>query len=155
MWSAFKAAGNTFMTSEMGWEASHTAKKNDFAVGVRDIELHYKYSKVLNDPSEENQSALMDELNHRLTIDKVFHNTFPQFIEETKKGEYPLPETDEDFACYSNLIDIYTETCGEPDTYTMKYFGAFLNQCKAIKYYPAALDDFKAKLTTSCQEMKA
>jgi hypothetical protein len=38
----------------MGWDATNTARKNDFAVGVRDINLHYFYSKVLNDPSEEN-----------------------------------------------------------------------------------------------------
>lgn len=111
----------------MGWDATNTARKNDFAVGVRDINLHYFYSKVLNDPSEENQKALMNELNHRLTVDKIFENTFPQFIEDTKKGDYPLPTTDSDFACYTNLINIYTETCGEADTYTMKYFGAFLN----------------------------
>lgn len=147
MWAAFRAAGSTILKSEMGWEAAETAKKNDFAVGVRDINLHYKYSKVLTDPSEENQKELMAELNHRLTIDNVFQNTFPNFIEETKKGDYPTPETDDDFACYSNLINIYTETCGEPDTYAMKYFGAFLNQCKAIKYYPAALEDYKSKLS--------
>jgi hypothetical protein len=110
------------------------------------------YTKVLNDPSKENQSALKDELNNRLTIDKIFENTFPQFIEDTKKGDYPLPTTDADFACYSNLIDLYIKTCGEPDTYTMKYFGAFLNQCKAIKYYPAAINDFKSKLTAACQK---
>jgi len=94
----------------------------------------------------------MAELNHRLTTDKIFENTFPQFIEDSKKGDYPLPTTDADFECYSNLINIYTETCGEPDTYTMKYFGAFLNQCKAIKYYPAAIEDFKTKLTAACQK---
>jgi cellulose synthase/poly-beta-1,6-N-acetylglucosamine synthase-like glycosyltransferase len=75
---------------------------------------------------------------------------FPQFIEQTKKGEYPLPTTDADFDCYSNLIDLYTEACGKPDTYTMKYFGNFLNQCQAIKYYPAALEDFKGKLSAAC-----
>jgi len=48
------------------------------------------------------------------------------------------------------LIDLYTEACGQPDTYTMKYFGTFLNQCQAIKYYPAALEDFKNKLATAC-----
>lgn len=151
MWSAFRSAGKQILNAGMGWEAAQTAQKNDLAVGVRDIDLHYKYSKVLNDPSEENQNALMAELNHRLTIDKIFENTFPQFIEETKKGDYPLPTTDKDFECYGNLIDIYTETCGQPDTYTMKYFGAFLNQCKAIKYYPAALEDFKTKLTAACK----
>jgi hypothetical protein len=37
-----------------------------------------------------------------------------------------------------------------PDTYTMKYFGSFLQQCQAIKYYPAALEDFKGKLANVC-----
>ena len=152
MWAAFRAAGSTILKSEMGWEAAETAKKNDFAVGVRDINLHYKYSKVLTDPSEENQKELMAELNHRLTIDNVFQNTFPNFIEETMKGDYPTPETDDDFACYSNLINIYTETCGEPDTYAMKYFGAFLHQCQAIKYYGGALGDYKTKLTAACKK---
>lgn len=152
MWSAFKGIGKDLMSSQMGWDAAATARKNDFAVGVRDINLHYLYSQVLTNPSEENQRALMAELNHRLTTDKIFENTFPQFIEDSKKGDYPLPTTDADFECYSNLINIYSETCGEPDTYSMKYFGNFLNQCKAIKYYPAAIKDFKSKLATACQK---
>lgn len=54
-WSAFKGIGKDILSSQMGWDAAHTARKNDFAVGVRDINLHYLYSKVLTDPSEENQ----------------------------------------------------------------------------------------------------
>lgn len=94
----------------------------------------------------------MDVLNHRLSIDKIFESTFPDFIDDVKKRIFPLPENDEDYECYDNLINIYSKTCGEPDTYTMKYYGAFLHQCKAIKYYAAALDDFKSKISAACEK---
>jgi len=48
------------------------------------------------------------------------------------------------------LIEEYRSTCEEPDTYTTKYFGAFLHQCMAIRYYEPAMDDFKAKLASVC-----
>lgn len=65
-----------------------------------------------------------------------------------------MAETESDYDCYRNLIDFYSETCGEPDTYTMKYFGAFLHQCKAIKYYGKALDEYKSTLTTACKKVE-
>lgn len=96
----------------------------------------------------------MSELSHRLAVDKVFEQTFPDSFKFIKEGDYPVAQTAEDFDCYRNLISQYSEKCGEPDTYTMKYFGAFLHQCKAIRYYPAALDDFQAKLTNACVNMQ-
>lgn len=93
----------------------------------------------------------MDELDHRMKVDKIFEETFPNFFGQVQKGDYPLPKEDSEFECYQNLIDIYSQTCGEPDTYTMKYFGNFLHQCQAIKYYSAALEDFKGKLGAACQ----
>ena len=128
-WAAWKNVKHAIFSGQLSQETYATQQRNDFAIPVRDINLHYFYSKVLNNPSEENQKALSDELAHRLAIDNIFESVFPQFIEETKRGEYPLPKTDEDFACYRDLINIYREACGDPDTYTMKYFGAFLNQC--------------------------
>jgi hypothetical protein len=89
----------------------------------------------------------MDELNNRLTSDKRFEQLFPQFFQDVKDKKWPEVE---DFDCYKNLIELYTEACGEPSTYEMKYFGNFVHQCQAIKYYPAALDDFKTKLNASC-----
>jgi len=44
MWSAFKTFGKDLIKDQVGWEDAETAKKNDFAVGVRDIKLHYLYS---------------------------------------------------------------------------------------------------------------
>lgn len=149
-WTAFKTIGKDLIKDQIGWEGAETARKNDFAVDVRDINLHYLYSKVVTDPSTENQKALMDELDHRLTIDKRFDTLFPTFNEQVKKREFPLPETDEDHDCYKNLINIYEENCGASDTYTMKYYGNFLHQCQAIKYYAAALDDYKVKMGQVC-----
>lgn len=101
---------------------------------MRDIKLHYIYSRVVTDPSIENQEALQAELQHRLQVDKTFENLFPQYFEWTKKKDYPLPTTEDDFECYSNLIDLFEDACGETDTYAMKHFGNFLHQCEAIKY---------------------
>ena len=150
LWSVLKTTGKQIFKDEVGWTSAETARKNDFAVGVRDIDLHYLYSKVVSDPSADNQQALMAELQKRLNTDKTFETIFPQFIEEVKKSDYPMPSTDADFECYSNLIDLYTEACGKPDTYAMKYFGAFLHQCKINKYYSAALNEFTTKLAEVC-----
>lgn len=69
----------------------------------------------------------MKELQKRLKTDNIFEFVFSkEIIDMTKRGDYPLPRTDADFKCYSNLIDFYNVTCGQPDTYIMKYFGAFL-----------------------------
>lgn len=117
---------------------------------MRDIKLHYLYSAVLEEATQENQQALMDEINHRLAIDQQFEKLFPESFEHTKAKDYPLPETDDDYECYKDLIGQYESACGEPDTYTMKYFGNFMHQCKAIKYYAAAKEGFKANLAKVC-----
>lgn len=61
----------------MGYTTAEVARKNDFAVAVRDIKLHYLYARVVRDPSAENQEALMAELQHRLKIDQTFESLFP------------------------------------------------------------------------------
>lgn len=149
-WAALKSIGKRFVKEQVGWDDYQTAQKNDFAVDVRDINMHYLYTKVAEDPSEENQKALMEELNNRLATDKRFEQLFPQFFEQVKDKKWPELAT-EDFDCYRNLIDLYTESCGEADTYAMKYFGNFIHQCQAIKYYQGALNDFKTKLANTCQ----
>lgn len=150
MWSAFKSVGKSFLKEQLGYTTQKISQKNDFAVDVRDINLHYLYSKVVTDPSIENQEALKEELQHRLWTDKTFESIFPNFIDQVKKKDYPLPTTSDEFDCYRNLINLYWDACGKPDTYAMKYFGTFLHQCQAIKYYPAALDDYKTKLDAAC-----
>jgi len=129
MWSAFKSAGASLFEEGLGYTTTKITQKNDFAVDTRDIRLHHLYSKTMEDPSIENQQELQDELEQRLKTDRMFESMFPQFFERTKKKDYPLPTTTADFECYSNLIDLYTEACGQADTYAMKYFGNFLNQC--------------------------
>lgn len=94
----------------------------------------------------------MAELDHRLTIDKRFEQLFPETFKFVKDKDYPIPESDDDYECYKNLIELYEQSCGFPDTYTMKYFGAFTHQCQAIKYYSAALDSFKTNLSSVCPE---
>jgi len=148
-WAALKTIGKSFIKEQVGWDDYATAQKNDFAVDVRDIDMHYLYTQVAQDPSEENQKALMEELNSRLATDKRFEQIFPQFFQQVKEKKWPELAT-EDYDCYRNLIDLYTQTCGEPDTYSMKYFGNFIHQCQAIKYYNGALNDFKSKITEAC-----
>lgn len=54
IWTVFKATGKKLFKDEVGWTSAKVARKNDFAVGVRDIDLHYLYSKVVTNPSSEN-----------------------------------------------------------------------------------------------------
>lgn len=51
-WTAFKTFGKSLLKDSVGWEDAETAKLNDFAVDVRDIDMHYLYTKVTQDPSE-------------------------------------------------------------------------------------------------------
>lgn len=44
LWSTFKSAGKSFLKEQTGYTTKQIARKNDFAVGVRDINLHYLYS---------------------------------------------------------------------------------------------------------------
>jgi len=153
LWSNLKYFGKDLIKNQLHVEENLAVnqKKNDFAVDSRDIKLHYLYMDVLHNPSKESQEALMKELAHRLHIDGIFDKVFPQFMTDVKNGTYP---TIEDYDCYRMIINQYTEACGEPDTYTMKYFKAFASQCQAQKYYPAANADMKAKLTTACGEQQ-
>lgn len=153
-WAAFKSIGKSFIKEQVGWDDFHTAQKNDFAVDVRDIDLHYLYTKVAQDPSVKNQEALMKELNKRLTIDQRFEQLFPQFNKQVKEEKkWPTLELDE-YDCYRRMINHYTHACGSPDTYTMKYFGNFIHQCQAVKYYAQAEKDFQTNLNTVCKKTK-
>lgn len=62
IWSAFKSAGKAYLKDQFGYMTKEVQQKNDFAVGVRDVKLHYLYSRVVNEPSIENQEALKAEL---------------------------------------------------------------------------------------------
>jgi len=81
MWSVFKTSGKALFKETMGYTTREVAQKNDFAVDVRDIDLHYLYSKVVTDPSIENQQAMQQELQKRLQTDMRFESLFPLFHE--------------------------------------------------------------------------
>jgi hypothetical protein len=81
MWSAFKDAGKSLWKEGMGYTTKKITQKNDLAIDVRDIDLHYLYSKVVTDPSIENQQAMQQELQKRLQTDMRFETLFPLFHE--------------------------------------------------------------------------
>lgn len=55
LWEGFKEVGRNFANGLESYASEATQRKNDFAVDTRDIRLHHLYSKVLNEPSTENQ----------------------------------------------------------------------------------------------------
>jgi len=125
-------------------------RKNDFAVDARDIDLHYLYQKVMSDPSKENQEALKNEISHRIQIDDLFKDAAGPILEDIKKEK--LGTLPSDFDCYRDLIYNFEKSCGEADTYTMKYFKVFAAQCQAIAHYPPAAQGFKTQMAESCKK---
>lgn len=151
VWSNLKYYGKKMIKNQLKFEENLAAnqRKSDFAVEQRDIPLHYLYIEVLHNPSKENQQKLMDELAKRMGIEDLFNKVFPSFMADVKAGAYP-PNRDVD--CYRGVIEEFRTECGEIDEYAVKYFGAFVAQCNAQRYYPAAKDDFKAKLKEHCRK---
>jgi len=82
----------------------------------------------------------MAELTRRQNVDNIFHSLFSQHMEAIKNKTAPRPLTEGDFSCYKQLVDMYSKHCGQAEDYTLKYFGAFVAECKNIQYYPEQME---------------
>ena len=63
------------------------------------------------DPTEENHKALMEEIEHRMTVDEVFKKLNPDY----KLGTHP---TITDYECYRELISEFEGACFSFDEYS-------------------------------------
>jgi hypothetical protein len=131
-------------------------RKNKFAVDSRDIKLHYLYNQVMTDATPENHQALAEEIAHRMKIDKIFNEVFPQYMSAVKAGENP-PITE--WGCYKKMIEEFKATCLGEDAdseYAMKYLGAFAHECHAIGGKPQSMlegmVDVNAKMVQACKK---
>ena len=120
-----------------------SSETNKFAIDSRDVNLHYYYNLVMNEPSAENQQALLNEIEMRMNIDKIFNTLNPNFV----LGEHP---SNIDFECYQELIESYEATCGSFNEYSMKYMGQLAHECAAMEFFPDHKDNMKARFGEVC-----
>lgn len=105
----------------------------------------------MTDATPENYEALHSELNNRMKVENAFKVAFPAHTEALKARTTPSPVTDADFECYENLINEFEAVCGRSE-YALKFYGAFVAECKAIQAYPAALDDTGRRIREACTQ---
>lgn len=124
------------------------ARKNEFAVDSRDIQLHMLYNRVMMNPTSENHQALADEIAHRMKIDNIFESLFPAHMAAVKGGDKILPT---DFDCYRRLMSAFEDKCEKLDDYSLKYAKAFVAECEALRSFPSALDGTLHRLDKVCK----
>lgn len=146
-WKDLKHIGKNFLKDVTKWDKFAAQEKIDSAVDARDITLHYLYSKVQEDPSEENMENLMAELAKRTQIEKDFKLMFKNQIEDVKNNKVSTPS---DFDCYRKLVDTYEESCGKADEYALKFFNYFVAECNGLKSAPEQISTSIENIQTVC-----
>jgi hypothetical protein len=71
-WKHLKQIGKSILKDVIHVDQFSAMDKNDFAVDVRDIKMHYLYTQVKEDPTPANMEALQQELTYRTEIEKIF-----------------------------------------------------------------------------------
>lgn len=147
-WKALKKVGKHFIKDVTDWDRISAKAKNDFAVDSRDVNLHYLYYRVKEDPSMENMKALQEELKFRTEIDNFFKTTFPTHAEAVANGTVPNPT---DFDCLRSLIDQYEDKCTKLEDYSLKWVKYFVAECEGMKSFPSAREESLKRIEKSCQ----
>jgi len=152
-WDKFYDIAGYVLDQVVDLDSEEVARKNQFAIDSRDIQLHYKYNNVMRNPTAENHQALADEIAHRMKIDSIFEQAFPAHMNAIKSGAKVLPT---DFECYRNLMTKFEEKCGEKlDDYSLKYAKAFVAECEALRAFPSAIDATMHRLDKACKNPTA
>lgn len=102
----------------------------------------------MTDPSEENHKALMEEIEHRMTVDEVFKQLNPGY----ELGTHP---TITDFECYRELISKFEDSCFKFEEYSMKYMGQLVTECEGFRYFPEAKQQVIARFGEVCSTIVA
>ena len=148
-WKKLANIGKEALKEALDVNVALSKRKNDFAVDSRDINLHYLYNLVMQNPTQENNLALQAEITHRMNVDLRFAKMFPNHIESVKNGTSPLPT---DFDCYRRLIQTYQDECEAVSDYSLKYFKAFVAECEGMLSFPSASDGTIYRMKNVCSE---
>lgn len=140
------------LTDAFDIESESTVRKNEFAIDSRDVQLHYRYTNVMRNPTKENHQALADEIANRMKVDQTFEAAFPHHMDLVKSGGKVLPT---DFECYKNLMNKFEEKCFKLDDYSLKYAKALVAECEALKAFPSAIDATMHRLNKACKNPTA
>lgn len=143
IWSVFSMTAENIAKDALEWNEAEGQEKAMFAVDSRDVNLHYAYQAVLADPTPENHQLLMDEIEHRMTVDAVFK----ELNENYRVGTQP---TNIDFECYRELVQEFESSCFDFEEYSMKYMGQLVNECAGLSYYPEAKSQVIARFGEVC-----
>ena len=100
-WKKLANVGKEALKEALDVNDAVSKSKIDFAVDSRDVNLHYLYNLVMQNPTQENNLALQAEITNRMNVDLRFTKMFPNHMEAVKNGTDPLPT---DFDCYRTLI---------------------------------------------------
>jgi len=80
--------------------------------------------------NEETHDQLIEELNYRKRVDKVFNTVFPDEI-----GSDTLVVIPDDFDCLRDMYELYEYNCGHFDDYSLKYVKYFVNMCETAEWH--------------------
>jgi legumain len=150
-WKVRKWGNKQLSKAEAAFDKKFGEDKGAFAVDSRDIQLHYLYNLVAQDPSVENHQALKDEVDKRIRTDEFFSTFYAQHWEAMQAGTTPLPT---DFDCYRTLSDTYETFCEPMDDYSLKYMKAFVAECEGMTSFPMMVQKHVSDLTEACTQRK-
>ena len=91
----------------------------------RDVKLQYLYNRVMKNGDEEAHNDLIDELNHRKNVDRIFKTTFADNFNDPQLVYRP-----QNFDCLRALYTNYEDNCGFFEDYSLKYVKYLVNACE-------------------------
>jgi hypothetical protein len=119
--------------------AAHARKKHDSAVDSRDIPLVSMFYQYLRDPTEAHSIALVQHINERQQVDRLFASMARRLVglsgvgteagssvvDQVLRGESP-PGVASDFECVREASEMYVKVCTDGTgagwtDYSMKY----------------------------------
>ena len=121
--------------------------------------MNHIYAELIEHVDTKNHLRLQAELTHRMRVDHIFEEVFPEYVLNARKPVEDRQKMDtilgspESLECYQKMVQTYMKSCGrrdggaapseesigqketpiaqsmEADEYAFKWYGAFANQC--------------------------
>jgi hypothetical protein len=109
-------------------------RMNSNNVDARDAKFNLIYSELIEEASMKNHLYLQHEVTHRMRIDHIFKELYPEYASSTEPSAT-------NFTCYKDLVSSYHRICSVPsgeggdlglplDEYTLSYFKYFWAVCQ-------------------------
>ena len=95
-----------------------------------DVKLQTLYSVFVNNPSDENSKAVIDEVMYRQSIQETFA-IISEYLDPT--GEENLLEDQQvvrDFGCLRASVGTFQLQCGQMQDYALQYLQVLVNACE-------------------------